>query len=338
MNRVSRVVPAAAILLAVALPYCALTLPGVFDSPFNSAGTLQTLTLCLIFAGLATGYDLLFGRTGMLSFGHALFFATGTYLTTILVTRAGWSLWAAAPVAILSAGALAAAVGAIALRTTGVAFAMVTLAFAQAGAIAISRNPGGVTGGSDGLSLDPARVPAALVGVANTVNLYWLALAYLVLVMAVVGRVLASPGGRVLTAIRDNEPRVRVLGVDTRYHKLAVFVLAAILAAGGGVVYAVAVGGASPRAASTDLTLSLLIMVVLGGTGTRWGPVLGAVVYVYLDQRLTDLASGATTADLPDWVRRIAGQPLLLLGTGFILLVYLAPGGLSRIRHRATRA
>jgi branched-chain amino acid transport system permease protein len=320
-----RLLPLVPLALLAAVPYSTLSVPGVFDGALNSPGTLQLLALCLVFGGLAAGYDLLFGRAGMLSFGHALYFAAGAYGTDMLVTRAGLPLWQAAPVALAGGATLAALLGAVALRTAGIAFAMVTLAFAQVGAVLVAQDPRGLTGGEEGLPLDASGLPAGFIGVANTVNLYWLAVAYLALVVVVVHRVAASPTGRVLAGLRDDERRVGVLGLDPYRFKLVAFTLSGALATAGGVVYVLLLGGASPHAASTDLTLSLLVMVVLGGPGTRWGPVLGGILFTYLDHRLT-----AVTGSL----RGPLSQPLFVLGTVFVLAVYFFPGGLAGLADR----
>lgn len=328
--------PLVALAVAAILPYSTLTLPGIFEGPLNSPGTLQLLAVCLVFGGLAAGYDLLFGRTGMLSFGHALYFAAGVYGTDILVTRVGLPLWQAALLAVTGATTLAALLGAIALRTVGIAFAMVTLAFAQVGAILVARDFGGWTGGEEGLPLDVSGLPQALVGVTNTVNLYWLALAYLAVVVLVVHRVSGSPTGRVLAGLRDDERRIGVLGLDPYRFKLVAFTLAGGLAAAGGVVYCLIVGGASPHITSSELTLSLLVMVVLGGPGTRWGPVLGGILYMYLDHRLTAFGTSDAVESLPAVLSRPLSQPLFVLGTVFILAVYFFPGGLAGLTSRLT--
>ncbi len=315
--RVSRWWPLAALLVLIAIPYNAFT---------NTPGTLQLLALCLIFGGLAAGYDLLFGRTGLLSFGHALYFALGVYLTAILTPRVGLPL--AMLLALLTGTVVAAALGAIALRVQGIAFSMVTLAFAQVGAILVARNPGGLTGGEEGLPL-ASGLPDFLVGVANTVNLYWLALAYLTLVVVVLHRVAQSPTGRVLAGIRDDALRVDVLGLNPYRYKLVSFTLAGALAAIGGAVYVLIVGGASLHVASSDLTLTLLIMVVLGGPGTRFGPVIGGMLFTFLDHRLAQLG---VSFDLPGPL----AEPLFILGTLFILAVYFFPGGLATLGKRAS--
>ncbi|HEX6871545.1 MAG TPA: branched-chain amino acid ABC transporter permease [Micromonosporaceae bacterium] len=326
--------PLAALLLMAALPYSTLDIPVLFDGPLNSPGTLQLLAICLVFGGLAMSYDLLFGRTGLLSFGHALYFAAGAYGTAMLLRFTSWPLWLVALAAMAGAGLLALLLGAVALRVQGIAFAMVTLAFAQVAAITVARNPGGTTGGEEGLALDGARLPESLVGVVNTVNLYWIALAFAAVVVATVHAVTAAPVGRVLAAIRDDDRRVAIVGLDPYRFRLLAFVLSGIMAAAAGVVFVLLVGGASTHLTASDLTLSLLVMVVLGGPGTRWGPLLGGALFALLDHRLTAVGSSATVADLPSVLRGPLSQPLFILGTVFILAVYFFPGGLAGAARR----
>lgn len=291
-----------------------------FGSFFNDPGTLNLLALCLITGGLAAGYDLLFGRSGLLSFGHALYFAVGVYGTAILVTQ-GVSLIVAALAALVSGIVVAAVLGAVALRVDGIAFSMVTLAFAQVGAILVARNPGRLTGGEEGLTIGQG-LPDFLLGVANTVNLYWLALGYLVIVMVVLGRVYASPAGRVLAGVRDDSRRVGVLGLNPYRFKLTAFVVSGGLAALAGVAYVIVTGGAATHVTSADFTLMILVAVVLGGPGTKYGPVVGGALFTFLDQKLTGLSTS-----LPGPL----SQPLFILGTLFILAVYFFPGGLAHI-------
>lgn len=331
-----RLVPYGLLVAAAALPYCRLSVPGVFDGPLNSPGTLQLLALCLVFGGVATGYDVAFGRTGLLSFGHALFFAVGAYGTELLLAPGGLPLWAAAVTTLAGGTLLAALLGAIALRTSGVAFAMVTLAFAQLAGTVIALNPGGLTGGEQGVALYTDGVPSWLVGVAHSADLYWCALVFLVVAVAAVHRVGDSPTGRVLLAIKDNERRAAVLGLPTRRYRLLAFVLSAAVTTAGGVVYLLLVSGAAPEAAGTNMTLSLLVMVVLGGSGTRWGPMFGGMVYTYAANRLTAVGGGPVRS-LPPVLRAPLSQPLFVLGVLFLLAVYFFPGGLvSRCSRRAS--
>lgn len=315
--------PAAVLLVLALLPYSSLSIPFLLDGPVNSPGSLQLFALCLVFAGLAAGYDLMFGRTGLLSFGHALYIAGGAYGTQLAMTELGLGLVPAALLTLVLGTCAAVVLGAISLRTLalgGVGFAMVTLAFAQAGAIWVERNPGGLTGGEEGLPLYVDAVPAALTGVANTANLYWLALGYLVLVTAIVWTATSRPTGRIWQAIRDNEQRVGVLGRNPYTHKLAAFTLASALAVLGGTVHLLVTAGATPHTSTPEFTLTLLVMAVLGGSGTRWGPLIGGVLFTYLDQRLGALHLGI--------------EPMLVLGTLFVVTVYIAPGGLANLRRR----
>jgi branched-chain amino acid transport system permease protein len=340
MNRkaLRRLVPLLAFVVLAVLPYSTLQVPGLFDGVLNSPGTLQLLALCLIFGGVALSYDLLFGFTGLLSFGHALYFAGGTYVANLALTELGWGLAPALALTTVVGIVLPLLVGGVALRVSGIAFSMVTLATAQVGSIIVLQDPGGLTGGEEGLALDRNQVPDAFVGVLNTVNVYWLAVAYLALVYAVVAWVMGSRAGRVWQAIRENERRVEVLGLRPYGFKLLVFVLAGLLAAMGGVVHLLLLGGSTPRTTTSDFTLGLLVMVVLGGAGSRWGAVLGGVLYTYLDSRLTDLASSAAVQDLPAWLRVPLSEPLFLLGVLFILVVFFVPGGIAglvdRLRER----
>lgn len=329
-----RVVPAVAVLLLAVLPYSTLSLPGVLPGAVNSPGSLQLLALCLLFAGFALSYDLLFGQTGLLSFGHALYVAAGSYTANIAVTRFGWSLLAGVALAAIVGLVLPALLGAVALRVHGIAFAMVTLAFAQVGSIMVHADPGRLTGGEEGLSLDAAATPSLLSGVANTVNLYWLALAYLVLVALVVRWAVDSEPGRVWQAIRENELRVTVLGLQPYRFRLLAYVLASLLATLGGVVHLLLLGGSNPQITTANFTLGLLVMVVLGGLGSRWGAILGGIVYTYLDHRLAALGTSEFVASLPQAVRAPLSEPLFVLGVLFVAVVYFMPGGLAGLPAR----
>ncbi len=320
-------------LLAV-VPLFSFEIPHAFTGPIDSPGTLQLLALCLVLGGIAMTYDLLFGYTGLLSFGHALYVAVGVYLTAVAFGR--WE-WGMLPTFALVAGValvLPLLLGSVSLRVGGIAFAMVTLAFAQAGTILIQKNPDGYTGGDEGLFLNFDQLPEFFVGVLNTKHLYWLALAYAAVVFVVVRWAVQSSPGRVWQAIRENELRVQVLGLRPFAFKLMVFVLASFLATAGGVVYVILVGGATPEVASANFTLALLIMVVLGGAGTRWGALLGGILYTYLDNRLVSLAGSDEIQGLPGVLRTPLSEPLFLLGTLFILIVFFLPGGLTGIGRR----
>ena len=332
-----RITLAIALVVLVALPAIGIALPGVFEGALNAPGTLNLLGLCFVFGALALTYDLVFGYVGLLSFGHALYFATGVYVTAIALTRWHWSLPAALALTAVVSLLLPLILGAVCLRMRDIPFAMVTLAFAQAGSILVMQNPFGLTGGEEGLALGGGSVPASLIGVANTRNLYRIALVLLLVVYAVAWLAVNSPAGRVWQAIRENERRVSVLGLNPYLYKLGAFVLSASLASATGVVYLLLQGGANPQVTTADFTLALLVMVVLGGVGTLWGAVLGGVVYEYLDFRLVSLANTSTVQSLLGVLRVPLSEPLFLLGVLFIVLVLFVPGGLGgALRRRST--
>jgi branched-chain amino acid transport system permease protein len=333
----SIVIPLGVFGLLALVPQVSVDVPRLFEGPIDTPGTLQILALCLLFGGVAMSYDLLFGYTGLLSFGHALYFAIGVYLTAIGLTKWEWSLPRTLLVVALVGLAAPLVLGAISLRVGGIAFAMVTLAFAQAGTVIVAKNPDGLTGAEEGVFLNVDPLPDFFVGVFNMKNLYWLALGYAAAVFFIVRWATESSPGRVWQAIRENELRVQVLGLRPFSYKLTAFVLASFLATAGGVVYAIVIGGATPEVASANFTLSLLIMVVLGGAGLRWGALLGGILYTFLDQRLPALASSEQVQDLPSIFRTPLSEPLFVLGTLFILLVFFLPGGIAGIGQRGRR-
>jgi branched-chain amino acid transport system permease protein len=313
--------PVAVVAALAVVPYSTVDVPGLLPGALNSPGSLQLLALCLLFAGFALSYDLLFGHTGLLSFGHALYVATGTYTTNIAISRWGWSFGAALALTAVVGLVLPALLGALALRVNGIAFAMVTLAFAEVGSIVVLSDPGGLTGGEEGLSLDADRIPGLLVGVVHTANLYWLALAYAVVVALVVRWAVESEPGRVWAAIRENERRVEVLGLDPYRFRLLSYVLSALLATVGGVVHLLLLSGSTPQTTISSFTLGLLVMVVLGGAGSRWGALLGGVLYTYADHRLSGLSTSDTLGALPDAVRKPLSEPQFVLGLLFSVAV-----------------
>ena len=310
------------------LPMLNLSLPGILPTPTYMPGTLALLSLCMVFAALALSYNLLLGTSGMLSFGHALYFGAGAYGLGIALEHLGVPLWPGVFIALIGGMVIALATGAVSMRVSGIPFAMVTLAFAQAGSVLVRRNSD-ITGGEEGLGLNTDLVPDALVGVVNTRNLYWLTLAILVVVYLVALWVDKSRLGHLARATRENEQRVRVLGLSPFTVRLTVFVIAAVLASLAGIAYMLLQSGTVPRAVSADLTITILVMVVLGGVGFRWGAIVGGVLYTLLDQRLTVLAGSEAITGLPDVLRIPLSEPLFLLGALFILVVMFLPGGIA---------
>lgn len=319
----------AGLLLMAALPLLNISIPGILPTPTYQPGSLQLLAMCMLMAAAALSYHLLIGVAGLLSFGHALYFGAGSYGLAIILNNFGLPLLPAMGLTLVAALVLSALTGMVALRVTGIPFAMVTLAFAQAGSVLVRRNPGGVTGGEEGVSPDTAGIPDFLIGVANTRNLYWLSLLTLLIVIVVVTWVQSSRAGHVAAAVRENELRVRVLGLQPYWAKLLIFVVAGVLAAAVGMVFVLLQSGTVPRQVSADFTITLLVMVVLGGVGSKWGAVIGGVLYTLLDQRLSAFANSSAVESLPAILHVPLSEPLFILGALFVLVVLFMPGGLT---------
>jgi branched-chain amino acid transport system permease protein len=324
----------------LALLLVVLAIAPMFTSlPLGAPGLQQTLAVAFIWGALALTYDLLFGFTGLLSFGHALYFATGVYVSCILINKEIVPWWLAAIIAIIASGVLAALVGAASLRTTGITFAMVTLAFGEAGHVIVGRNFFNLTGGENGIALNADFIPQIWIGVFNTKYIYWTALLALIITYVVIWWVTESSAGKVFAALRDNEQRVQVLGLNTQRFKLLSFVISGTLAGMLGFVMLIAAGSAAPRFAESSVTIALLLMVVIGGAVTRWGAVLGGIFYSFASTRMQDLTQQESFKTIPEWIGGPIAEPALLLGIIFIFIVMFAPGGLSgayyRLRLRA---
>lgn len=318
----------AIVLLAIA-PLLAIPGLGVLPGPTYSAGSMHLMAYTMLMVGVALSYHLIFGVAGLLSFGHALYFGVGVYGLAIVLRNTDLPLLGAAALVLFVGIIVANLLGAISLRVGGISFAMVTLAFAQAGNVLVRRNPNNLTGGEEGLSMATDNVPDLLVGVVNTRNLYWVALATVVVVYVVVTWIENSRLGHNVAAVRENEIRVRVLGGRPYLVKLIAFAVGGTLATFTGMVFLLLQSGASATAVSTEFTISLLTMVVLGGVGSRWGAVVGAIIYTLLNQRLNSLASSPAIAELPAVLRIPLSEPMFILGTLFILIVLFLPGGVS---------
>ena len=291
--------------LLVALPWVMQAL----DQPFYTV----LASRILIFALVATSLNLLVGFGGMVSFGHAAFFGTGAYVVGILMfhgVESAWIGWAAA-VAVAALAALV--VGAISLRTRGVYFIMITLAFAQMlYFVFVSLR---TYGGDDGLSL-PGRSQVGFgIDLKPDITFYYVVLGIASLAFYAVWRLVNARFGRVLQGIRENETRMEALGYAVYRYKLIAFVIAGAIAGLGGALLANQNGMASPNMLHWSQSGMLLIMVILGGVGFLYGGVIGAAVLLLIEEMLS--------AYTMHWQ----------LGVGLVLLavVLFAPNGLAAI-------
>ncbi|GAA1862261.1 branched-chain amino acid ABC transporter permease [Asanoa iriomotensis] len=238
----------------------------------------------LCWALFAVAVDLLLGYTGLLSFGHAAFWGTSAYATGLVAIHAGVPFPVAVLAGALVAAALAAPIGYLAVRRTGIYFAMVTLAFAQM-IYYIANNRRGLTGGENGLQ----SVPRELFGLdlTDAYYFYYAALPVVLLGLWAAWRIVHSPFGRVLVGIRDNPARARALGYPVHRYKLLAFVLSAFIAGLGGGLFAMAHRFVTLDTLHWTTSGKAVVMVVLGGIGTLWGGVLGAALLVRLEDWLS---------------------------------------------------
>lgn len=331
------IIGAAVVVLLALLPLLNIPGMGILPGPTYTPGSLHLMAYIMLMVALALSYHMIFGTAGLLSFGHALYFGVGVYGLGIVLERTDIPLLPAALIVLVIGIFVTNLLGAISLRVTGISFAMVTLAFAQAGNVFVRRNPGGYTGGDEGLSINTANVPDYLIGVVNTRNLYWVALGIVVLVYLVVMWVEQTRAGHSIKATRENDMRVRVLGGQPYLIKLLAFVVGGTLAIIVGMAFLLLQSGASHTYTTAEFTLTLLVMVVLGGVGKRWGAIVGAAVYTILDQRLVALARLPEIQQLPAVLRIPLSEPLFLLGTLFILIVMFLPGGIAGLADRFRR-
>ncbi|HZE91520.1 MAG TPA: branched-chain amino acid ABC transporter permease [Rhizobacter sp.] len=261
----------------------------------------------LCFAMFACAFNLLLGFTGLLSFGHAAFFGAAAYFTGWLVRSAGWSPELGLLAGTLLAGGLGLLVGLVAIRRQGIYFAMITLAMAQMIYFVCLQAP--FTGGEDGLQGVPRGKLFGLLPLENDLVMYFVVLALFVGVFALILRIVHSPYGQVLKAIRENEPRAISLGYDVDRYKLLAFVLSTAIAGLAGALKTVALGFATLSDVHWSLSGEVILMTLLGGMGSFAGPVLGAFTIIGLQDFLADRVGS--------WVSVIIGAIFVLCVIAF---------------------
>ncbi len=306
------------LLIFILLPF----LVGLFDgaSPaqvwMNESGRskfIQGLSIeIFILALYALSYDLIFGFTGLLSFGHAMFFAVGAYLTGILLKNFGFSLGATFGM-IFVAGILQALLfGMVLPRVKGITFALVTLGLASVFHVLVLSTELGKYTGSD-VGLQGVVVPDFISPAAERLRLYFVTLTILVLIFMLYKRFVNSPTGRVCIAIRENEGRALMLGYNTFYFKLAALILSSLTAALAGMLHTIYQPIVSPNVASLSYTVNALLIILIGGVGTLNGALVGALVFRLLDYGL----------------RRYIGESASFInGAIYVLIVLFLPYGI----------
>ncbi|CEP66657.1 ABC transporter, permease [Moorella glycerini] len=282
----------------------------------ESRATINLLTHIFIIAIFAMSYDILLGYTGIISFGHALFFGSGAYTIGLLLKNLGRGLEIALlglVMAILLGLVVAFLIGTISLRVRDTYFAMMTLALGELFFIAAFKLRG-LTGGEDGFSF---RVPEML---QDRVVFYYLALLFLILVFYLLGLFISSPTGRVLQAIRENERRAQAIGYDVFRYKLFSTVVAGITASLAGALYGLQERFVSTSVLAVDKTLDALLMTIIGGSGTLYGAIVGSALVTIVHEWFSSLGS----------VHPIFERWLIIFGIVYIVVVLFFPGGLVR--------
>ena len=240
----------------------------------------------LCFALFACAFNLLLGFTGLLSFGHAAFFGSAAYISGHVIKvyelTPEWGLLAGT----VGAGLIGLVVGMVAIRRQGIYFAMITLAIAQMVYFVCLQVP--QTGGEDGLQGVPRGELFGMISLASDTHLYYLVLAIFVGCFMAISRIVHSPFGQVLKMIRENEPRAVSLGYQTDRYKLLAFVLSAALAGLAGSLKTLVMGFATLSDAHWSMSGEVILMTLLGGVGTLFGPVLGAGIVIALQNLLAD--------------------------------------------------
>jgi branched-chain amino acid transport system permease protein len=281
--RARTMVYAALAILAVAAPF--LGLYPVF------------LMKLLCFAMFACAFNLLLGFTKMLSFGHAAYFGSSAYITGWLVSVHGWGTIEGILAGVAAAMLLGLVIGAIAVRRQGIYFAMITLALAQLVFFVCLQAE--FTGGENGLQGIPRGSLFGLIALGRDRTMYFFVLAVFVAVYVLIRRIVGSPFGQVLKAIRANEPRAVSLGYKVDRYKLVAFVLSASLSGLAGSLKAMVLGFVTLSDVSQGTSGEVILMTLLGGSGTFLGPVVGANMVVALQEYLSDLVGS--------WVSVIIG-------------------------------
>ncbi|NMG68862.1 branched-chain amino acid ABC transporter permease [Parazoarcus communis] len=309
--------------IALVLKLAALVGLIVFPS-FGSSFYTEMVAKMLILGIFAMSLDLLVGFTGLVSLGHAAYFGIAAYTVALLTPKYDpANFWIALPAAVLAAAAAAFVIGLFVLRTKGIYFIMVTLAFAQM--VYFIFHDTALGGGSDGIYVN-FKPDATIAGwqpfnLDEPLQLYYFVVAALVAVFVFLTLVLRSPFGKVLVGIRSNEHRMQSLGYATFRYKLAAFTLAGGLAGVAGFLYAVLFGFVTPEYLSWHQSGNVLMMVILGGMGNLAGAVIGAFAFIGLQEMFAD------------WTKHWQ----LLMGGVIVAAVLFMPGGLSALPGRVLK-
>jgi len=312
-----------------------LALLPLYASLTGNTFMMTLFTRIIILAIAAVSLNLIMGFGGMVSFGHAAYLGIGGYVVGILAKEgidAGLVQW---PLALLFSGLFALGVGALSLRTRGVYFIMITLAFTQV--IYYVANGLDRYGGDDGLTIQKRSEFGGFINLSNRTFFYYLCLALLLAAVYLVWRMVNSRFGRVIQGARSNDRRMQAIGFPTFRYKLACFVIAGVLCGLSGVLLANHTNFISPALMHWTRSGDLIVMAVLGGMGTVFGPVLGAVALLVLEEALPHLIGFVSSIVTGKEVAAAKEYWQLILGPMLLLVVLYARGGIDGLIASARR-
>lgn len=273
----------------------------------------------MCYALFACAFNLLLGFTGLLSFGHAAFLGSAAYASGHAIKIWGFPTEFGLAFGVLVAGLLGLAMGALAIRRSGIYFAMITLALSQM--VFFFFLQANFTGGEDGLQGVPRGTLFGLIDLKSDLNLYYVVMAIFVLGFFIIWRTVHSPFGQVLKAIRENEARAISLGYDVDRFKLLAFVLSAMLAGLAGSTKMLIFVSATLTDAAWQMSGLVILMTLIGGLGTLVGPVIGAFIVVLLENKVGDVGAMLTNWTGVEWFQRIGESVSIVIGLIFVICV-----------------
>jgi len=295
-----------------------LLLVGLLLAPLAGVYPLFVMKV-LCFALFAAAFNLLIGYTGLLSFGHAMFLATAGYIAGYAIQSLNLTPEVGVLAGTLAATLLGVVTGIFAIRRHGIYFSMVTLALAQMIYFVYLQAP--FTHGEDGLQAVPRGKLFGLLSLSSDLVLYYIVLFVMVLAFLFIVRIVHSPFGQVLVAIKENEPRAVSLGYDTDRFKLLAYVLSAGLAGLAGALKVLVLGFETLGDAYWAMSGLVILMTLVGGMGTLFGPLLGAALIVSLEDRLGDIGSVLASVTGVGWFNSLGESATIVTGLIFIACV-----------------
>jgi len=273
----------------------------------------------LCFALFACAFNLLIGFTGLLSFGHAAFFGGAAYITGHALKMWGLPFELGILIGTLFAALIGWVMGSLAIRRQGIYFTMITLALAQMLFFVFLQAP--FTGGEDGLQSIPRGHLLGVIDLRNDLTMYYVVLGIMVVSFALIVRIIHSPFGQVLKAVRENEPRATSLGYEVARYKLLAFVLSAALAGLAGSVKAVVLGFGTLTDVHWSMSGLVVLMTLVGGMGTLFGPVLGAIIIIALENKLGDVGGWLAQVTAIEWFNTLGESVTMVTGLIFVVCV-----------------